>query len=237
MLLRITWFGSRLALVGAAWLLMLGAAGVAVAQEAPEGPTHGASEEFGIGLRLRNVRLPQALLELFVERAAAGISQVGIGVEGIRRTGNLELSVGLEWDSLSAEDGVWIEKGEQIPRDEPDFVRFDGFGWITLDAMAAWHRPLSERVSLRYGAGLGLGILLGEVLRTDYACTGPEIDSCRTRPGGKVDAPEEDIPPVFPVINLVVGVQVKATERITINLEGGLRTVPFIGISGGYFFE
>ena len=42
--------------------------------------------------------------------------------------------------------------------------------------------------------------------------------------------------PVFPVVNLIVGLQFKPMEKMTINLEGGLRTLPFFGVSSTYFF-
>ena len=45
-----------------------------------------------------------------------------------------------------------------------------------------------------------------------------------------------DLPPVMLVINAIVGVQVRPTNEIFINIEGGLRTVPFFGMTAGYYF-
>jgi hypothetical protein len=45
-----------------------------------------------------------------------------------------------------------------------------------------------------------------------------------------------DLPPVFPVINAILGVQIRPISKLTINVEGGIRTFPFVGVSGAYFF-
>jgi hypothetical protein len=194
------------------------------------------SADIGVGLRLRQIIVPRGMIELFVERAESGISHPGIGVQVVRRKGDFEVNLGLEWERLAAKPGIWIDKGEMIPQDEVDLVEFEGFGWVTIDATFVWHTSVHEKAALRYGAGLGLGIITGDVLRTDYRCTTSEISSCSQVPGGKVREPEDDIPPVFPVINILVGVQIRPMEKLNINLEGGFRTVPYVGLTADYFF-
>jgi len=41
---------------------------------------------------------------------------------------------------------------------------------------------------------------------------------------------------VFPVVNAILGLQIKPTEHMTINVEGGIRTLPFLGISSSIYF-
>ena len=45
-----------------------------------------------------------------------------------------------------------------------------------------------------------------------------------------------DLPPVFPVINALIGLQIKPIEKLTVNVELGIRTLPFFGITADYFF-
>jgi hypothetical protein len=45
-----------------------------------------------------------------------------------------------------------------------------------------------------------------------------------------------DLPPVFPVVNAIIGLEIKPTDHMTVNIEGGIRTLPFIGISSSMFF-
>ena len=200
----------------------------AVALEAP-------AAEWGAGVRLRNVRIPRAMVELFVDRASGSGSDLGLGLELVRRKGDFELQLGFEYEGLSMPKGIWIEKGKPIPTNEADFVEFDGFGWFSLEASALLHTPLTKNLALRYGAGLGLGVLLGEVTHVDRGCTSSDPDSCtiETAGGQKI---AYDLPPVMPVINVVFGLQIRPIEKMTINVEGGIRTLPFFGVSGTYFF-
>lgn len=198
---------------------------------APAAPT----VQWGLGVRARNVRLPQFVAELFVDRAPGSGSNFGLGLELVRRRGDVELQLGFEYEQLSMTKGIWIEKGKPIPENEVDFVEFDGFGWFSLEATALLHTPLSKHFALRYGAGLGLGVLFGEVTHVDRGCTDSTVDSCTVETMGGAKIPY-DLPPVLPVINAVFGAQIRPVENMTINVEAGIRTLPFLGVSGTYFF-
>jgi hypothetical protein len=226
-------------------------AGAAAAQvaleeepEEEETPTPGPAvaptipTQIGLGLRLRNVRLPKALLEAFVERAPAGSSNFGIGLEFARRKGSFEFQFGVEYEKIHIDDGVWIDKGDSIPQDEADFVEFEDFGWVTLEATFLYHSEITPQFAIRYGGGAGLGIFMGDVVRTDYVCSGTDPDNdCFEKPGAEnVKTPYENIPPVFLVVNAIVGVQIRPTGGLFINVEGGLRTMPFFGTTLGYYF-
>jgi len=192
---------------------------------------------YGVGFRLRQIHLNEGLIELFVEDAAGGGVHTGIGGELIRQKGNFVITLGFEYESLSATDGVWIDKGDMIPQDEPDFVEFDNFGWYAIDATFIWQTNLHSILSLRYGAGIGVGIITGDVLRTDFVCMDSNPDNCTRSPMAINDrTPEEDIPPVFPIVNVVVGIQIRPVGNLHINLEGGIRTLPFVGGTVGYMF-
>jgi hypothetical protein len=197
--------------------------------------------DYGVGVRLRQVFIPKGLLEFFVEEAASGIRNWGFGIEAIRRKGDFEMALGVEYESLSGEDGLWIDKGDTIPEDEVDLVEYDDFGWITVDTTFTWHTQLHPMVALRYGAGIGLGIMLGDVLRSDYVCDSSvlSLDSCHLRtspPAVNIREPEDKVPPVFPVLNALVGAQIRPVERAAINIEVGMRSVFYFGITGAMFF-
>jgi hypothetical protein len=188
--------------------------------------------KFGAGLRLRYTFIPTGIIEAFVERAEGGHSNVGFGVEGIRRRGNLEISFGLEYEKLEGDSGIWIDNDLSA-----DLVEYDGFGWLTFDFTFTWHTKLHDFVSIRYGGGAGLGIIMGDVLQTDYVCTPADnAGSCAPEVGGDVRAPNEDIPPVFPVVNMLAGLQITPTDKIAINIEGGIRTVFYFGTGVAYYF-
>jgi len=217
--------------------------------------------EYGVGFRLRNVRIPKGEIELFVERAGNGGSSTGgLGIDLTRRRGNVELQLGFEYESIHPGDGIWIESGKNIATgDVADYVLPDNnqssqLGWFTIEFTFLNHAPINKYLSVRYGGGAGLGIVKGRLEHLNMVCAGTGAtneDPTACEPptfGGHGNATcEEDgancqtvvkygIPPVFPVVNAIIGLQFKPTEKMTINLEGGIRTFLFFGVGGSYFF-
>ncbi len=207
--------------------------------ETAKGPalTDVAKVRHGIGLRLRYIFVPKAMIELFMEEAPSGVSQTGFGLDYVRRKGNFEFSVGFEYDKLAPEDGFYVERGGN-PREAgtTDKIVFDGLSWYTIDASIVYHHPITELISLRYGGGLGFGIVTGDIISSDSICFGDDLQNgdCQVT-GPEVDKKEDffRFPPVF---NVQGGVQVTPADNFAINVELGLRTVFYTGISGQYFF-
>lgn len=194
--------------------------------------------KLGLGVRMRYIHVPHQALELFVERSGGSGSHPGFGLELIREKGDMTFTIGLEYESIAPRDGVYIDKGDRIPEDPVDYVEFRDFTWVTLDFSFIGHRTLgTDYVALRYGAGLGVGYIMGDVLRTDYVCSSEDVSSCQQDPAAEnVQAPDEDIPPFFPVLNVLLGVQIRPLDNVAINIEGGVRTVPFVGTSVALLF-
>jgi hypothetical protein len=214
---------------------------------------------YGVDLRLRQVFLPKGLMGLFVERAAGGASNTGFGADLIRRRGTMELQLGFEYEHINLAEGVYINKGDNVAAgDTVDYIlspehAMSNFGWFTIEFSFINNAPINKYLSFRYGGGLGLGILTGQVKRMDTACA-PGATNDMVAPGcvpsayggqgavvpddpGDPEPNPYDIPPVFPVINAIVGLQIHPRKDVIINIEGGIRTLPFIGISAGYMFR
>ena len=208
--------------------------------------------EYGVGLRLRRVMVPTGMIELFVERSAGGASNTGIGVDLVRRRGNLELQLGFEFEHIEPGEGVWINKGDNVNAgDEADYIisadrAGSSLGWFTVEFTFLNHAPITKTVAVRYGGGAGIGFFTGELQRYDVICAGGTTNDnpepgCKpaalggTGGGGQTPV-AYDFPPIFPVVNAIIGLQIRPTSKATINIEGGIRTVPFFGVSGGYFF-
>ncbi len=209
--------------------------------------------EWGVGVRLRNVRIPEAELELFLERAAGGSSTFGIGLDVTRRRGNVELQLGLEYEKISPGEGVWIESGKNVAAgDEADYVlgpdRGSNLGWLTFEFTFFNHVPFNKHLAFRYGFGGGIGIITGNLKRIDVLCNGatnsdpepgcvpPAFGGTATETQGGTPANYDLKTPIFPVINMIAGLQYKPVPKATINFELGIRTLLFIGFSGSYFF-
>lgn len=196
---------------------------------------------WGVGLRLRYVTIPRFLLEQFWQEVKSSSTHAGFGLDAVRRRGDFELSFGFEYDNLSGEDGFWLEKGDDAvtPGQTPDFVEFNNFAWLTLDASFVFHKQLTDIFALRYGGGFGLGLVLGDVRQTDAVCSGRDINEpgvCMIDPNAQQVNDPADIPPVFPVVNLLVGGQLRPVDQILINFEVGIRTAFYAGTGVQYLF-
>jgi len=210
--------------------------------------------EYGVGLRGRSVWVPKAILELFVDRAAGGAQNYGFGVDFTRRRGTSELQLGFEFEHINVGQGVWINKGDNVAAgDEADYVLSPAssgnqLGWFTVEFTFLNHAEINRVLSVRYGGGIGVGILIGELDHYNIVCMGatnsapepgcvpPRFNGNGAYSEGAATVVRYDLPPVFPVVNAILGLQIKPTEKMTINIEGGIRTLPFVGISTGYFF-
>jgi hypothetical protein len=196
----------------------------------------------GIGVRMRYIFLPQSVLELFLGHATS-LSSYAFGGEVIRRKGNLDIAFGVEYANLSPSDGLYLEKNRNPANssDYPDFVHFDGFGMISVDGTFIWHTDLTPWMSFRYGAGVGIGFLVGDIDKQKATCgsttTTGQLDDpsvCPVTPGTVVR--KADYPPVVPIVNLLLGLRIKLHDEVSLNVEAGFRDVFFVGGGIGYFF-
>jgi hypothetical protein len=210
--------------------------------------------DYGVGLRARAVWLPKAVLDLFLDRAAGGAMNYGGGIDFTRRRGTTELQIGFEYEHVNVGEGVWINKGDNVATGaEADYVLSPHdsghqLGWFTAEFTFINHAEINHWLSFRYGAGLGIGVITGELDHYNIICTDatnanptpgcvpPRFNGRGTYSEGAETQVAYNLPPVFPVINAIVGFQFKPTDKMTINIEGGLRTLPFAGISSSYFF-
>ena len=199
------------------------------------------SVALSVGLRGRYLYLPAGIIELFVDHATS-VSSGGFGIEVTRRRGNSEVIIGLEYDNLEAESGLYLEKDDNpaIFGQYPDYVAFDGLGLIGVDATFTWGERLHDRLELRYGAGFGLAIVTGGVYQADTQCPygttiGDLDDPGRCKKVG-VAKKSDKVPPVFPIVNAVIGLRAKVTEKVSVDLEGGLHNTLFLGIKSSYSF-
>jgi hypothetical protein len=202
-----------------------------------------AKRQWGVGARLRYIFLPRSVVELFVDKGT-GMNSVGVGGELVTRKGNFDIVFGLQYDSLAANNGLYQDKGDDPgqctadPDKCPDLREFENFGMISVDASFIWHTDITEKIQLRYGAGIGLGIMTGKMYLTETRCppgtTLEDLDSVSSCPTSGAREEEEDVPPVLPIINLLVGARFMLADNISFNVETGFRDVFYLGAGFAY---
>lgn len=232
----------------------------AVAATAPVNPN---AAIYGAGARLRWVSVPHWLLGLFTKQNES-LSSYGFAAEGYRRKGDLDIMFSLSYQRMAPPDGNWLGKGHDAGIDT-DFIQFRNFGLIGFDAAFIWRNVINENVAFRYGAGLGVAIVTGQMLRTSAAgCTDQNLgDVTRCKPricrgttcteaelaasqrSGGVDSVDDphrfadgNVPGAIPILNLVAGLDFHfpQVKGLELRLEGGFYDAFFLGLAGGYLF-
>ncbi len=202
-------------------------------------PVRPSDLSYGIATRLRWVTVPKFVLNLFTKQNVP-LSSWGTAIEFFRRKGNFDFAISLTYMNLSPHDGNWLGKGREAAEDT-DFVQFRGLAMYGADASFIWHTNFSDWFGMHYGAGIGIGVLAGDVLRTSndstlcteanagnlaqchpkgVSCTGSSCSEQDLRGlGPGIDDPtdphrfsESSVPSVLPIVNVVVGVDFRLPQ-------------------------
>lgn len=197
---------------------------------------------YGAAARLRWVSVPGWLLNTFTKNNVP-LSSWGTGLELFRRKGNFEFAVAFNYVNLSPPDGNWLGSSSD-PATQVNLVHFDHFAMVAVDASFIWHTLLTSWFGLRYGAGFGLGILSGHLVRT-YAnngqCTAQnagDTSVCKPDPANIQQPPSTSVPGAVPILNVDVGVEfrIPRARGLEIRLDGGFYDTFFLGGGVGYAF-
>ncbi len=221
------------------------------------------TQQFGLSARGRYVTVPSWFLGLFTEENSP-LHTGGFILEGFRRKENFDIAVGVGYQNMSPPDGNWLGKTKD-PSVDTDLVQVKGMSLISLEVSFVWNTWLNEYFGVYYGAGLGLGILTGKVLRTSAdnctaenvgdlsqckpricegeRCTEAELKESEGGRDGGPDSPrrfkEGSVPGALPIVNLMTGMALRFPEVPGLEwrvIEGGFHNAFFLGSSVAYLF-
>ena len=254
--------------------LTVGPASQAAAQEPtaaamPAAVAHGnpapSEVRYGVGVRLpRWVTVPGWFLGLFTEENVPLSTFESFGVEFLRRRGDFDIVFALGYQNMSPDDGNWLGKGKD-PSLETDLVQFRDFAMIGVDVAFVQRRMFSRYFGFHYGAGLGLALVQGEILRVSNSenCNRSNAGNerlCRPLPcppsgcteailrnteGGVDGGPtmpsrfrDSNVPGAIPILNMAVGVDLRVPELrgFEAKLEAGFYNAFFLGLGMAYVF-
>ena len=226
---------------------------------------------YGVAARWRYIMVPGWFLGLFTEKNVPLYSAASFGLEGFRRVidkddpnRSWELLVGVGYQNMSPPDGYWLGKGKS-PSVDADMVQARDLSLITMDAAFISRQFFTPNFGIHYGAGLGLGVVRGKVLRTsaqynngqytvrtpngvevchaDATCDETKLNGTSNTPGAdQASDPhrfqEQSVPGALPIINLLVGIDLRAplpnNQALEFRIEGGFFDAFFVGLTAGY---
>ena len=139
---------------------------------------------YGIGLTGRGIFVPFWFLDMFLDEGTAMYSGA-VGAEFVRRKGNFDLVASVNLNFYTPPDGNFLGNGK--PSVDIDYIRFDGLHVLSFEVDFIWHHNFNNWLSLVYGAGLGFGIVLGDVLRMSTHGDRLRDGTCSTADAGDLD--------------------------------------------------
>jgi hypothetical protein len=218
------------------------AAPVDLGEELPQ--TRPADLSYGVAARLVWVSVPSWLLNLFTKNNVP-LSSWGTGISVFRRHGNFDLALSFNYQNMSPPDGNWLGSSAD-PTKDVNFVHFDNFALYGIDLSFIWHAFFNDWFGLHYGAGFGIGILGGHIIRA-YArngqCTAQNVSDTSVCAPDYTDPTQQpfysgSIPAAVPIFNAVFGLDFRLpnVRGWEARIEGGFYDAFFLGGGVGYTF-
>jgi hypothetical protein len=122
------------------------------------------STPYQLGARIRGIFVTPAMMAPFLY-AATGMESVSVGVEFIYRKPTYDVVTSLDFSWLDVHDGNYLAVNHE-PTTDTQYTQFRNLSFISVDVSLIGHYDITKWLELRYGGGLGIGAVLGDVLLT-----------------------------------------------------------------------
>lgn len=206
----------------------------------------------GLGARLRWIMMPRWLIESFGAdiKSKPGkhmmVNNLGGGPEFTFRKKGLDITAALWFAGLGWKDGVSF-KESGATGNSWEYVEND-LKSIFITADFIWSTSITDWFAITYGAGLGIGIPIGGLTRTEatfasngYApCESGDINRdawCQEPSDDEQYNQAYDLPTgIVPWINVLVGMRFKIHRHAAIYADGGFGLGFLAGLRAVYIF-
>lgn len=218
-------------------------------------PTPKRSYLMEVGFRGRYMTVPNGILDPFVSAheddeypARPDINAYTLGLEFVVKEKSANGIFYVEYLNPLIEAGYWDDADRGSPEpDDGSWVAPQNFAVITLGADYAYELHATNWLSFMFGAGLGAGIILGDLYEwqpgedpndaeannnnADVTCgvLAPAYERYEDCEHDAALVADGDMPPVIPMVDINIGVRFNISNRASIRLEGGLHDMFYGG--------
>ena len=227
--------------------------GMAVQENDPE-----RNFDMELGFRGRYLTVPDSILDIWFYNAKDDgwiadedrpqVHGYTVGLEFVVKSKVREDSNGgnngifyFQWIDSSMKEGYWDDVEEPPDHDDGDYiVPSNDLGLVSLGADYAYELHMVKTMntngnfgmSMLVGAGLGVGILIG-----DLEFWGPEATNGIVRfQNGEPSTGFKRMPPVFPLVDVNIALRFNFGDRFVVRLDGGLQSMLYGGGAIGLMF-
>jgi hypothetical protein len=121
--------------------------------------------EYQLGVRIRGIFITRDMLAPFLT-AATSMASVAVGGEFIYRRPTYDVVTSLDLSFVSPEDGNYLG-ADKDPAQDTHYVQFHNLSFLSMDVSIIGHYAVNKWLELRYGGGIGLGLVFGDVVLTN----------------------------------------------------------------------
>ena len=147
---------------------LLALTSIVKADEAPDPAAFKPSYE--VGLRARYLMMPKAFMQ-FLDNGTS-LNSASLGAEFVYRRRTFDIVTSVDFSFTSLPDGNFLAPDHDASLDT-HYVQFQNMNFVSADVSFIWYRDILPWLELRWGLGVGLGVVLGDVLITNNStnCT------------------------------------------------------------------
>jgi hypothetical protein len=216
---------------------------------------------YEVGVYVRYLFVTSGMMAPFLA-ASTDMNSASVGAQFIYKYSKFDVVTSLDFSYLNLADGNYLAADHPADLDT-HYTEFRNLSFLSVDVSLIGHTDLGKWLELRYGGGLGLGVVMGDVLLTNSfnGCTTQNVSNvAQCHPlGVDLTSPDKeaqlkatengmkdtagnphrhpaDKPPVMGVVNLLIGLRVKLPHKFSAQAEIGFRDALFVGAGANYRF-
>jgi len=140
--------------------------------------------KYQLGARVRGIFVTHDMLSPYLAaNTGTSMESWAVGLEFIYRRPKYDVVTSLDFSWLDVKDGNYLGAGHD-PSLDTHYVQFRDLSFVSIDVSIIGHHKFLPWLELRYGGGVGLGYVPGDVLLTnnsDQVCnaqTAAHPDQC-----------------------------------------------------------